>query len=228
VFNDSLRVTGPTELVGNVTGGTPGVAYTAKFGGGGSDVNDATIIANSGSYSGTKSRLLLNRNDQCDLELQATGTIERLDFRNGLYFGTQTGSVQAMMTTSGKLRLCNDSGYPSHSLEGLDGTFIDSLRVNGGIRLGGRFISKIDGASASLNFGVPGAVPGSVDLTISVPGAVMGNRVAIGAPITIGANYILTGFVSAANTVTIRWTQIAGAAADPDGAGGTYTADVIQ
>lgn len=81
-------------------------------------------------------------------------------------------------------------------------------------------------ATATLNFGAPGAVPGSVDLNITVTGAALGDTVTIGSPVAVGANYILTGFVSAVNTVTIRWTQIAGAAADPDGAGGIYRVDV--
>lgn len=81
-------------------------------------------------------------------------------------------------------------------------------------------------ATATLNFGAPASVPGSVDLSITVTGASLGNTVTIGSPVSVGVNYILTGFVSAANTVTVRWTQIAGAAADPDSTGGTYRVDV--
>lgn len=80
--------------------------------------------------------------------------------------------------------------------------------------------------SATLNFGVPGSVPGNVDLTMTVPGATVGDSVAVGAPVVVGANYILTAFASGPNTVTVRWTQIAGAAADPDAGGGTYTVAV--
>lgn len=81
-------------------------------------------------------------------------------------------------------------------------------------------------ATATLNFSAPASVPGSVDLTITVTGAALGDTVTVGSPITVGANYILTGFVSAVNTVTVRWTQISGAAADPDSTGGTYRVDV--
>lgn len=77
-------------------------------------------------------------------------------------------------------------------------------------------------AEATLDFSQPGAVPSSVDLTLTVNGAQLGDPVTVAAPVAVGTNYLLTGFVSAPNTVTIRWTQIAGAAADPDGAGGTY------
>lgn len=81
-------------------------------------------------------------------------------------------------------------------------------------------------ATATLNFAAPGAVPGSVDLTIAVPGAALVDTVTVGAPVTVGAAYLLTAFVSAAGTVTVRWTQISGGAADPDGGGGTYRVDV--
>lgn len=91
---------------------------------------------------------------------------------------------------------------------------------------GGAVIQKHYSQTATLNFGAPGGVPGSVDLTITVTGAALGDTVTVGAPVTVGANYVLTAFVSAANTVTVRWTQIAGGAADPDGAGGTYRVDV--
>lgn len=93
---------------------------------------------------------------------------------------------------------------------------------------GGQTITKHLSATATLNFAAPTAVPGSADQTITVTGASLGNTVTVGAPVTVGANYLLTAFVSAANTVTVRWTQISGAAADPDGAGGTYRVDVWQ
>lgn len=83
-------------------------------------------------------------------------------------------------------------------------------------------------ATATLNFAAPGAVPGSVDLTVTVPGAALGDLVTVAAPAAVGANYLLTGFVSAVDTVTVRWTQIAGAAADPDAAGGTYRVSVLK
>jgi len=102
------------------------------------------------------------------------------------------------------------------------GIYNDTLRANKGIYVGGTLVPLISGNSATLNFGAPGAVPGSVDLTITVTGAALGDQPIVGAPVTIGANYVLTAFVSAANTVTVRWTQIAGAAADPDAGGGTY------
>lgn len=96
------------------------------------------------------------------------------------------------------------------------------------VGIDGSPVRKCLSAVATLNFAAPGAVPGSVDLTIAVPGAALGDTVSVGCPVTVGANYLLTAFVSAAGVVTVRWTQIAGAAADPDGAGGVYRVEVLQ
>lgn len=81
-------------------------------------------------------------------------------------------------------------------------------------------------ATANLVFAAPGAVPGNTDQNLVVAGAKFGDTVAVGAPATVGANYVLTGFVSAVNTVTVRYTQIAGAAAAPPA--GIYRADVFH
>lgn len=78
-------------------------------------------------------------------------------------------------------------------------------------------------ASALLNFAAPGAVPGSpADQTVSVPGVKVGDIVEIAPAIAIPAGFVLQGFVSAPNVVSIRWTQYYGAATDPDGAGCYY------
>ena len=94
--------------------------------------------------------------------------------------------------------------------------------------LGNTLRWRMGAAGSAIYLGVPAAVPGSVDLTITVAGAALGDQPVVGAPLTVGVNYVLTAFVSAANTVTVRWTQIAGAAADPDGAGGTYKVRFLQ
>lgn len=100
--------------------------------------------------------------------------------------------------------------------------FLDNLQIG----LGGSKITKHLTVTGALNFSASSSVPGSVDLTIAATGAALGDTVTVGSPVTVGADYILTAFVSAANVVTVRWTQIAGVGADPDGAGGTYRVDV--
>jgi hypothetical protein len=50
----------------------------------------------------------------------------------------------------------------------------------------------------------------------------MGDPASVGSSVAVGAEFILTAFVSAPDLLTIRWTQLSGRPADPDGAGGTY------
>ena len=79
----------------------------------------------------------------------------------------------------------------------------------------------------TLNFAAPGVVPGSpADQTITVTGASIGDRVSVSAPVTMPAGFILQAFVSLADTISVRWTQLSGAAVDPDGPGGLYRVDV--
>lgn len=82
-------------------------------------------------------------------------------------------------------------------------------------------------ASVSLNFAAPGAVPGVTDQTVTMAGAELGDTVLVGCSITTPAGFLPPiGFVSAADTITVRWVQLTGVAANPDGAGATYQVDV--
>ncbi len=93
---------------------------------------------------------------------------------------------------------------------------------------GGTAIVKHLSATASLNFAAPGAVPGICAVkTIAVPGAAMGDTVVVSALIGPPAGFVPPiGWVSATDVVTVTWFQLTGVAADPDGAGTTYRADV--
>ena len=71
-------------------------------------------------------------------------------------------------------------------------------------------------------------MPGVVSNTVTVSGAVAGDKAIVTAPATYGAGFILDAFGSATDTVTVRWAQLSGAAADPDGAGGTYSVKVMK
>lgn len=69
-------------------------------------------------------------------------------------------------------------------------------------------------ATASLNF--PNVVAfAAADLTITVTGAATGDSVALGPPDTINAGFLWCGFVSAANTVTVRVYNLTGVAINP-------------
>ena len=104
------------------------------------------------------------------------------------------------------------------------------IRIDDQIIIGGGTpILKHLSATASLNFAAPGAVPGISTATITVTGAALWDTVSASASIATPANFLPPfGYVSAANTVTVVWFQYAGVAADPDGAGATYRADVWQ
>lgn len=79
-----------------------------------------------------------------------------------------------------------------------------------------------------LNFAAPSGVPGQVSQTVTVAGARVGDLVKVAFPGAMPANFLLAAYVTATNTVVIQWTQIAGAATDPDGAGGYYVLEVDQ
>ena len=80
--------------------------------------------------------------------------------------------------------------------------------------------------SSALNFAAPAAVPGVTDQNVTMTGAELGDTVQVGCSITAPAGFMPPiGFVASANTVTVRWLQVSGVAADPDGAGATYRID---
>lgn len=68
-------------------------------------------------------------------------------------------------------------------------------------------------ATASLDFASIAAAA-SADLTIAVPGAVVGDAVSLGLPAAPAAGLIFQAFVSTAGTVTVRATNITAAAVD--------------
>lgn len=80
-------------------------------------------------------------------------------------------------------------------------------------------------ASASLNF--PSiAAAGQAELTITVTGAAVGDAVVLAPPAAPEAGLVWAGRVSAANTVTVRASNITAGAVDP--AAATWGAHVIK
>lgn len=77
--------------------------------------------------------------------------------------------------------------------------------------------------AAALDFASIAAAA-SADLTITVPGAAVGDAVSLGLPAAPTAGLVFNGFVSAANTVTVRATNITAGAVDAVSA--TYRATV--
>lgn len=79
--------------------------------------------------------------------------------------------------------------------------------------------------AAALDFASIAAAA-SADLTITVPGAAVGDAVSLGLPAAPTAGLIFQAFVSAANTVTVRATNITAGAVDA--ASATYRATVLK
>ena len=105
-------------------------------------------------------------------------------------------------------------------------TFSGPVRsLNGFIAgTGSATVTKVLSASASLNYGSIGAAA-QADLTITVTGAAVGDEVVMALPAAPAAGIVFNAFVSAANTVTIRASNITASPVDP--AAATYGVIVI-
>jgi hypothetical protein len=90
---------------------------------------------------------------------------------------------------------------------------------------GGGILNKLLTATAALNFGSI-AAGASADLTITLNGAAVGDSVALGLPNPPTSGIVYQAFVSAANTVTVRATNITAGAIDP--ASMTFRVTVMQ
>lgn len=95
-----------------------------------------------------------------------------------------------------------------------------------GISVGdGATIDKVLTATAALDFASV-AAGATAELTITVTGAAANDGVVLGPPTTISAGLNWNGYVSAANTVTVRIHNTTGVAIDP--ASATWRATVIS
>lgn len=104
-------------------------------------------------------------------------------------------------------------------------TFSGPVRsLNGFIAGNGNTITKVLSGSASLNFPSISAASQS-SLTISVPGAAVGDEVIMALPAAPAAGLVFNAFVSAADTVTVRASNIS--ASPVDAAAATYGVIVI-
>ena len=114
-------------------------------------------------------------------------------------------------TFSGPVR--SENGFQSIQIDPNTGTITP-----------GAAITKIRTATASLDF--PSiAAASQASLTITVAGAALGDTVVMGLPAAPAAGITFNAFVSAANTVTIRATNVTAAAVDP--AAANYTVLVL-
>ena len=104
-------------------------------------------------------------------------------------------------------------------------TFSGPVRsLNGFIAGNGNTITKVLSASASLDFTSISAAS-QASLTITVTGAAVGDEVIMALPAAPTAGLVFNAFVSAADTVTIRASNISGSPVDA--AAATYGVIVI-
>lgn len=80
-------------------------------------------------------------------------------------------------------------------------------------------------ATATLDFPSCATLVGA-DLTIDVPGAVVGNPVAVGTPAAPAASTGYVAFVSAADVVTVRFLNSSAGTVNP--ASGSFTVTVFK
>lgn len=90
---------------------------------------------------------------------------------------------------------------------------------------GGATITKVLTSTAALNFPSVGS-NGMAELTMTVTGAAALDTVIMGAPAAFESGFTFVGFVSAANTVTVRIHNNNGGSVDPVSA--TWRATVIS
>jgi hypothetical protein len=104
-------------------------------------------------------------------------------------------------------------------------TFSGPVRsLNGFIAGNGNTITKVLSATASLDFTSISAAS-QASLTITVTGAAVGDEVIMALPAAPAAGLVFNAFVSAADTVTIRASNISGSPVDA--AAATYGVIVI-
>jgi hypothetical protein len=97
--------------------------------------------------------------------------------------------------------------------------------LNGFISGTGARLTSVLTNSATLDFASI-ATTASEDLTITVTGAAVNDEVALGLPAAPAAGLVFNAFVSAANTVTIRASNITGTAVNAPSA--TYAVSVFK
>jgi hypothetical protein len=180
--------------------------------------------------------------------LTGTFTADRIPFVNAAATGFDTTNNFRYSTTSTSLGIAATPSSNAFLVLGAGGTVKAPYRYTAGpvqtvvvdgskefdgtnefVSVGGvRYtLAKTLIATASLNF--PNTVSGtSSDLTITVTGAADGDPVLLGIPAAAAADIdcCYTAFVSAANTVTVRFNNYGAGAVDP--AIGTFRVSIVK
>ncbi len=99
-------------------------------------------------------------------------------------------------------------------LSGVSSALQTQIAAKLGVQSGGVTSIKILTGTGALDF--PSVAAGEIEvLTIAVTGAVAGDTVNLGAPAAVEAGLMFSGFVSAADVVTVRVYNSTGAPIDP-------------
>lgn len=137
-----------------------------------------------------------------------------------LGLGGTSSSFVALCSATTVLTICLGDGTAGGTLA------VPTLQATTSATIGGGTpILKVLSSTATLDFGNLAAI-GCEDLTITVTGAALGDTVSIGVPngSVPGTTAQFTGWVSATNTVTIRYCDLV--SGNP--ASGTFRATVTQ
>lgn len=200
------------------------------------DLNGGTLVLQSGVGKGTGTSTI-NFNTGTTLAsgstLQTTSTKMTILGNGNVGIGTTSpsaklelsdtarGFLQTRMTTTQR----NNIASPSVGLQVFT-TTDSSQYVYRGTGAGWQQIANEIVNTASLNFPSTNA-QNSSDLTITLTGAVDGEAVVLGVPnAAVNANSCYTAWVSAANTVTVRFNNYSSGAIDP--ASATFKVTIIK
>lgn len=134
--------------------------------------------------------------------------------------GLSTAGNAALKLTSG-----SDLSVPEAGAFSYNGTEIKFANTAAATAGRVELIARVLKNSATIDFASTSAAS-SADATVTVTGAAVGDVVSVGLPASPDANSCFTGWVSATNTVTIRFNNYSVSPIDP--ASGTYNVIVTK
>ena len=144
----------------------------------------------------------------------------------GTVSGNPAGGDCAQFDASGNL---TDAGYPCGSGQGQGSASAGPglLLASGVMQVNPAAVRTYLTGSGSLNFGTIGASGGCSSQTIAVTGAVIGDKLALGAPVELLTySLAMTYAVSAANTVAVRLCNYTALPINPPS--WTWNVDVVK
>lgn len=175
--------------------------------------SNSVTIGNDGTIGTATSKTILNGN----VGIGTTSPSEKLEVNgNGLFTGN--------LTVNGTTLTANNYEFDIDQTVGASEDNYVLTYDNGDGQISLEPISL--SGSATLDFGSTSAQSSS-DLTITVTGAADGDVVSLGVPnASVNANTNYTAWVSAANTVTVRFNNYSSGSVDP--ASGTFKVKIFK